>query len=162
MIFQIIVSQNKENCYCSASKVKNSENDTPFQKDNSINVTLPCWSQRSNRGIPFNKFSFLTNNIVIEAKCSIFTLRFRRTSVHATRRVYSSWNKVCRLKKALYGLKQAARTWNTKLHESLIILGFKQIQLNKCSCVQKHCFPVAGTYAIISLKIGKTRAFFRD
>ena len=36
---------------------------------NNDSHTLNRWSQRSNRGIPPDRFSFLTNNIVIEPKC---------------------------------------------------------------------------------------------
>jgi hypothetical protein len=35
-------------------------------------------------------------------------------------------NQVCRLKKAIYGLKQASRTWNKKLHITLLEQGFKR------------------------------------
>ncbi|CCM06583.1 uncharacterized protein FIBRA_08861 [Fibroporia radiculosa] len=33
-------------------------------------------------------------------------------------------DKVCRLKKAIYGLKQVSRTWNLKIHRTLVKLGF--------------------------------------
>lgn len=41
-------------------------------------------------------------------------------------------NKVCRLKKSLYGLKQSARSWNKKLNEVLLGLGFEQSIHDEC------------------------------
>lgn len=36
-------------------------------------------------------------------------------------------NHVCLLRKAIYGLKQASRTWNIKIHNTLLSLGFERI-----------------------------------
>jgi hypothetical protein len=39
---------------------------------------------------------------------------------------------VCLLKKSLYGLKQAGRSWNHKIHEVLIKLGFRRLEADFC------------------------------
>ena len=41
-------------------------------------------------------------------------------------------NYVCKLKKALYGLKQAARSWNTKLSNFLIEIGYEVSAADNC------------------------------
>ena len=43
-----------------------------------------------------------------------------------------SGDKVCLLRRSLYGLKQSPRTWNKKLHDHLISLGFKQSKTDYC------------------------------
>jgi hypothetical protein len=47
-------------------------------------------------------------------------------------------NQVCRLKKAIYGLKQALRTWNEKLHITLLEQGFKCTRLDTSVYVYSH------------------------
>lgn len=47
-------------------------------------------------------------------------------------------NKVCRLRKAIYGLKQASRTWNEKLHKTLLELGFKRTRSDAGVYVYSH------------------------
>jgi hypothetical protein len=47
-------------------------------------------------------------------------------------------NQVCRLKKAIYGLKQASRTWNEKLHITLLKQGFKHMHSNIGVYVYSH------------------------
>jgi hypothetical protein len=47
-------------------------------------------------------------------------------------------NQVCRLKKAIYGLKQASRTWNEKLHITLLEQGFKRTRLDAGIYVYSH------------------------
>ena len=39
---------------------------------------------------------------------------------------------VCLLKKSLYGLKQAGRSWNHKIHEVLVKLGFRRLEADYC------------------------------
>jgi hypothetical protein len=45
---------------------------------------------------------------------------------------------VCRLKKAIYGLKQALRTWNKKLHITLLEQGFKRTRSDAGVYVYSH------------------------
>ena len=45
---------------------------------------------------------------------------------------------MCRLKKAIYGLKQASRTWNEKLHKTLLGHGFKRTRLDAGVYVYEH------------------------
>ena len=47
-------------------------------------------------------------------------------------------NQVCRLKKAIYGLKQASRTWNQKLHRTLLAQGFKRTRSDAGVYVYSH------------------------
>ena len=47
-------------------------------------------------------------------------------------------NQVCRLKKAIYGLKQASRTWNEKLHRTLLEQGFKRTRSDTGVYVYSH------------------------
>ena len=47
-------------------------------------------------------------------------------------------NQVCRLKKAIYGLKQASRTWNEKLHTTLLEQGFKRTRSDAGVYVYSH------------------------
>jgi hypothetical protein len=47
-------------------------------------------------------------------------------------------NQVCRLKKAIYGLKQASRTWNKKLHITLLEQGFKYTRSDAGVYVYSH------------------------
>lgn len=46
-------------------------------------------------------------------------------------------NKVCLLKKSLYGLKQAPRSWNIKLNETLISIGFIRTPSEPCVYTKK-------------------------
>jgi len=39
---------------------------------------------------------------------------------------------VCLLKKSLYGLKQAGRSWNKKIHDVLVKLGFQRMEADYC------------------------------
>ena len=45
---------------------------------------------------------------------------------------------MCRLKKAIYGLKQASRTWNQKLHTTLLEQGFKRTRSDAGVYVYSH------------------------
>lgn len=45
---------------------------------------------------------------------------------------------VCRLKKAIYGLKQASRTWNEKLHTTLLSQGFTRTHSDAGVYVYSH------------------------
>lgn len=47
-------------------------------------------------------------------------------------------NKVIRLHKAIYGLKQAARSWNEKLNESMMSIGFIQSEADDCLFILKQ------------------------
>lgn len=59
---------------------------------------------------------------------------------------FKTGEKVLRLQKSLYGLKQAARSWNSKLDESLVKLGFKQSEADDCLYIKQNdkdlCFIV--------------------
>ena len=45
--------------------------------------------------------------------------------------------KVCKLKWAIYGLKQASRSWNKRIDEFLVKLGYKKSILEPCLYVKK-------------------------
>lgn len=47
-------------------------------------------------------------------------------------------NKVCKLRKAIYGLKQASRTWNEKLHKTLLQIGFTRTHSDAGVYVYHH------------------------
>ncbi|KAK9680315.1 Reverse transcriptase (RNA-dependent DNA polymerase) [Popillia japonica] len=47
-------------------------------------------------------------------------------------------SKVCKLKKAVYGLKQSSRTWNNKVDDVLLNLGFKRKNILKYCICQQH------------------------
>ena len=48
-------------------------------------------------------------------------------------------NHVCLLKKAIYGLKQASRTWNIKIHNTLVEFSFAWIHSDTgVSVYQQH------------------------
>lgn len=46
--------------------------------------------------------------------------------------------KVCKLQKAIYGLKQASRTWNEKLHQTLLEQGYKRTRSDAGVYVYHH------------------------
>ena len=46
-------------------------------------------------------------------------------------------NKIYYLFRSLYGLKQAGNVWNTKLNNTLTILGFNQLKSNYCCYIQR-------------------------
>ena len=48
---------------------------------------------------------------------------------------------VCKLKRSLYGTKQAARQWNLRLHEHMVLHGFKRTDADHCIYIkgqEKH------------------------
>jgi hypothetical protein len=44
--------------------------------------------------------------------------------------------KVCRLKKSIFGLQQSARSWNERVANVLLDLGYKQIESENCIFVK--------------------------
>lgn len=47
-------------------------------------------------------------------------------------------SRVCRLRKTLYGLKQSGREWNRELDKQLRNIGFKKLQSDPCTYVQRN------------------------
>ena len=67
-------------------------------------------------------------------------------------------NKVCKLNKALYGLKQASRAWNGKFNESIVKIGFRRCNADRCLYVKEQ----NGIICYVLLYVDDLLIFCRD